>query len=252
MIQPCKCADVNKIHIAQCLVWTFCVPRPDLLAWPWSGSGEALFRSISSPPEPCCVCASSPAQQPLTSPWLGLFPKIRLYMNIHKQNGTPRLWKLSKTYLHLILKEPPSHLLQRACYPLSAPQKDPTETFLKKKTHTPSNLPSPHLLQKHPPMPPGPSHPFPNRWARQDQTNSVGDYLAEWWIMDDHLPSGSPPQQHLSIGLGIKPFTGLPAWQTGCLASPGDLHGESNIGKVWTHYESWISGAGPLVIIQIK
>lgn len=27
--------------------------------------------------------------------------------------------------------------------------------------------------------------------------------------MDDHLPSGSPPQQHLSIGLGMEPSTGL-------------------------------------------
>lgn len=33
--------------------------------------------------------------------------------------------------------------------------------------------------------------------------------------MDDHLPSGSPPQQHLSIGLGIEPFTGLSGWLLG-------------------------------------
>lgn len=36
--------------------------------------------------------------------------------------------------------------------------------------------------------------------------------------MDDHLPSGSPPQQHLSIGLGIEPFTGLSGWLLGRLA----------------------------------
>lgn len=30
--------------------------------------------------------------------------------------------------------------------------------------------------------------------------------------MDDHLPSGSPLQQHLSIGLGIEPFTGPSGW----------------------------------------
>lgn len=36
--------------------------------------------------------------------------------------------------------------------------------------------------------------------------------------MDDHLPSGSLPQQHLSIGLGIEPFTGLSGWLLGRLS----------------------------------
>lgn len=141
---------------------------------PRSGSGETPFRSIPSPRTPCWFYAPSPSQQPLTPPCQGSFPKIRLNMNIHKQNGTPRLWKLSKTYLHLILKEPPSHPIQRASYPLSAPRKDPTKPPLKK----PSNLPSPSPKKNPPLLPLGPSHPFHNRWARQDQTNSVGDYLA--------------------------------------------------------------------------
>lgn len=36
--------------------------------------------------------------------------------------------------------------------------------------------------------------------------------------MDDHLPSGSPLQQHLSIGLGTEPFTGPSGWLLGWLA----------------------------------
>lgn len=36
--------------------------------------------------------------------------------------------------------------------------------------------------------------------------------------MDDHLPSGSPAQQHLSIGLGTEPFSGLSGWPAGRLA----------------------------------
>lgn len=83
----------------------FCLP------WPWSRSEKSPFRSIPSPRTPCCFCSLSPSQQPLTPSCQGLFPKIRLNMNIHKQNGTPRLWKLSKTYLHLILKEVPTPTL---------------------------------------------------------------------------------------------------------------------------------------------
>lgn len=79
--------------------------------YPWSRSEKSPFRSVPSPRTPCCFCTLSPSQQPLTPPCQGLFPKIRLNMNIHKQNGTPRLWKLSKTYLHLILKEVPTPTL---------------------------------------------------------------------------------------------------------------------------------------------
>lgn len=78
---------------------------------PWSRSEKSPFRSVPSPRTPCCFCTLSPSQQTLTPACQGLFPKIRLNMNIHKQNGTPRLWKLSKTYLHLILKEVPTPTL---------------------------------------------------------------------------------------------------------------------------------------------
>lgn len=78
---------------------------------PWSRSEKSSFRFVPSPRTPCCFCTLSPSQQPLTPLCQGLFPKIRLNMNIHKQNGTPRLWKLSKTYLHLILKEVPTPTL---------------------------------------------------------------------------------------------------------------------------------------------
>lgn len=81
------------------------------LSSPWSGSEETPFRSIPSPKNPLLLLCSIPIQQPLTSLCQGLFPKIRLNMNIHTQNGTPRLWKLSKTYLHLILKELPTPTL---------------------------------------------------------------------------------------------------------------------------------------------
>lgn len=90
---------------------------------PWSGSGDTPFRSIPSPRTPCCFCAPSSSQQPLTSPCQGLFPKIRLNMNIHKQNGTPRLWKLSKTYLHLILKEPPPTPYRELATPFGPPKR---------------------------------------------------------------------------------------------------------------------------------
>lgn len=62
--------------------------------------------------------------------------------------------------------------------------------------------------------------------------------------MDDHLPSGSPPQQHLSIGLGIEPFTGLSGWLLGLLAGYQTLeiytmiailgkHGHNISSKCW-------------------
>lgn len=44
------------------------------------------------PPEPPAASVLHPRpSSPLTPPCQGLFPKIRLNMNIHKQNGTPRL-----------------------------------------------------------------------------------------------------------------------------------------------------------------
>lgn len=144
---------------------------------PWSGSGETPFRSIPSPRTPCWFCAPSPSQQPLTPPCQGLFPKIRLNMNIHKQNGTPRLWKLSKTYLHLILKEPPSHPLQRASYPLSVPRKDPTKPPLKK----PSNLPSPSPKKTLPSCPS--DHPIHSTTVGPDKTRPI--LLGIIWLSDE-------------------------------------------------------------------
>lgn len=53
--------------------------------------------------------------------------------------------------------------------------------------------------------------------------------------MDDHLPSGSPPQQHLSIGLGIEPFTGLSGWLLGRLAGypTQEIYMMIAIGNYW-------------------
>lgn len=101
-----KCADGTCFCLCPCLEFVFswasiCCdykphkhvhgirfstgPAPDL------GQRRPLFGSVPSPRTPCCFCTLSPSQEPLTPPCQGLFPKIRLNMNIHKQNGTPRL-----------------------------------------------------------------------------------------------------------------------------------------------------------------
>lgn len=77
-------------------------------AFCWSGSWSGSRPPYSGLFHPLGLLAALVLQSKLSRFYFsfqGLFPKTRLNMNIHKQNGTHRLWKLSKTYLHLIPKE---------------------------------------------------------------------------------------------------------------------------------------------------
>lgn len=108
------------------------------------GQGTPHSRPFHPPETPLLLQRSTLNSGPFTFSCQGLFPSTRLNMNIHKQNGSPRLWKLSKTYLHLILKEPPTPTPYRELTtPSYPPQKKIFLNYSRRKKKSKPAIPQP-------------------------------------------------------------------------------------------------------------
>lgn len=171
------------------------------------------------PQNPLLLQRSTLNSGPFTFSCQRLFPSTRLNMNIHKQNGSPRLWKLSKTYLHLILEEPPNPTPYRDLTAPSCSKKILLNYSWRKKN---PNLPSPSL-QKSSPLAPQtrPSIPQPLGQTGQDQFC--------WGLFSLVMNNGWPSPLWLSSTVAPLnwPWHGaiywplwMAAWSNDCLPNP--------------------------------